>query len=191
MDNSPLRGQAGTGLGLAICRELIEMMDGRILLDSCVDSGSTFQIELDLPEVSPTPRADLAPVEDSASRLLILLVEDNKTNQLVAGRMLERLGHHSLIANTGAEALSLLEQHKPDLILMDVIMPVMDGISATRKIRERETGQHRTPIIALTANVLPEEQERCYAADMDDFLAKPLDFETLRRVLAKWSGHDN
>ena len=115
-------------------------------------------------------------------------MEDNRTNQVVARRMLRNLGHEVEIANNGSEALEILTTSpRPDLILMDVVMPVMDGLTATQRIRAKASKESRIPIIALTANVMPEDRERYVAADMDDFLAKPIEFNELRNILTKWT----
>jgi CheY-like chemotaxis protein/nitrogen-specific signal transduction histidine kinase len=188
LDNSSRRGLAGTGLGLAICRELIDLMNGDICLESELGQGSRFTVEITL-AVSETDGQIVAPVEVEELRetsLNILLVEDNRTNQLVAGRMLGKLGHVCTIASNGREALDILDEAEPDLILMDVVMPVMDGIEATRAIRARENSGKRTPIVALTANAMKEDQERYIEADMDGFLAKPIDMDALNRTLLKW-----
>lgn len=115
----------------------------------------------------------------------MLLVEDNAVNQLVAKGMLGKLGCEVLLANHGAEALSLLENQAVDLVLMDCNMPVMDGYEATRRIRQRSE-LNALPIIALTANALSDERERCRAAGMDDYLAKPFRKDELAALLDQW-----
>jgi CheY-like chemotaxis protein len=119
----------------------------------------------------------------------VLLVEDNPVNQLVAKGMLGKLGYEVLLANHGAEALSLLETQAVDLILMDCNMPVMDGYETTRRIRQKAEFAE-LPIIALTANALSDERERCRAAGMDDYLAKPFRMDELEALLDQWfTGH--
>ncbi|NQD96336.1 response regulator, partial [Pseudomonas sp. CrR25] len=122
---------------------------------------------------------------DNHRQARVLLVEDNPVNQLVAKGMLSKLGCEVLLANHGAEALSQLEQHSVDLVLMDCNMPVMDGYEASRRIRQGR-GKQAPPIIALTANALPDERERCRAAGMDDYLAKPFRREELAALLDQW-----
>lgn len=187
LDNSLLRGQAGTGLGLAISRELIELMNGSIELTSKPNAGSCFKIHLTLPFATAPIRKSM-PINGCLQilDLDILLVEDNLTNQMVAKRMVTRLGHQCRIANDGQQAIEEFKRQKPDLILMDVVMPVMDGLTATRKIRALEDKDQRTPILALTANAMREEKELYLASDMDDFIAKPLDFKVLEDMLNKW-----
>jgi len=116
----------------------------------------------------------------------ILLVEDNRLNQIVAKQMLEKLGCRVVIANNGFEACDAVKSRAYDLVFMDCQMPVMDGFDATRRIREWQVGQHRTPIIALTAGALKEEREHCYAAGMDDFLSKPIARHELASALGTW-----
>jgi CheY-like chemotaxis protein len=121
----------------------------------------------------------------------VLLVDDNVVNQKVAARFLERLGLTATIANDGAEAVKLYEADRFDLVLMDLQMPVMDGFEATRRIRDFEAWRSRTPIIALTANAMTGQMERCLAAGMDGFLTKPLEVERLREVIAKYCAADS
>jgi CheY-like chemotaxis protein len=116
----------------------------------------------------------------------ILVAEDNKVNQRVARAFLEKLGCQVDIVENGREACSALEREAYDLVLMDCHMPVMDGFEAARNIRQMQTGKPRTPIIALTAAVLWEERQQCFAAGMDDFLSKPISQLDLERALNNW-----
>jgi CheY-like chemotaxis protein len=120
--------------------------------------------------------------------LRLLLVEDHPVNQRVAMALLRRDGHTVAVANDGREALVHHQAGAWDAILMDIQMPVMDGIEAATEIRQRERGRHRTPIIALTASSMPDEVARCRAAGMDSVLAKPIDLAALRRILAEIPG---
>lgn len=120
----------------------------------------------------------------------VLLVEDNKVNQMVARGMLNKLGYIVTTANNGKEALSILEDKPFDMVLMDCLMPEMDGYEATRAIREREAGASRIPIVAMTASVIDGEEARCLAAGMDDYLAKPVNKEELSAKLRQWLGGD-
>jgi CheY-like chemotaxis protein len=118
-------------------------------------------------------------------RAAVLLVEDNVVNQKVASRFLERLGCEVTVAENGLEAVRAWESSPPDLVLMDVQMPVMDGYTATREIRSKESARARTPIIALTANALTGQLQRCHEAGMDGLLTKPLEREQLQALLER------
>jgi two-component system, sensor histidine kinase and response regulator len=122
---------------------------------------------------------------------LVLLVEDNEVNQKVAQKYLERLGCHVRAAYDGAAGVKAFTEDRFDLVLMDMQMPVMDGLTATREIRKLERGNRHTPIVALTANVLAGQLERCLEAGMDDFLSKPLDVARLRDVLDRFGLHSS
>ena len=187
LDNTLLRGQAGTGLGLAICRELIELMNGDIELTSAPGKGSCFQIHMTLP-FAELSEQEQGPSKGCTSRLDldILLVEDNLTNQMVAKRMITNFGYRCRVASNGKEAVQEVTREMPNLVLMDVVMPVMDGLTATKEIRAFEKPTRRIPIVALTANVMKEDKERYLASGMDDFLAKPLDLKELENILDKW-----
>lgn len=125
-----------------------------------------------------------------ASAPHVLLVDDNAINQLVACEMLVSIGAEVACAGDGAEALAALEAERYDLVIMDVQMPVLNGLGATREWRRREAehGSARVPIVALTANAMPVDRERCLAAGMDDYLAKPVRREQLAEVLRRWAG---
>ncbi len=135
---------------------------------------------------------NLAPLPDATFNLNVLLVEDTRVNLQVAEQMLGSIGCHTATARNGQEALDAINERGFDLVLMDCQMPVMDGFTATRKLREREAGTgNRLPIIALTANALDEDRERCLAAGMDDFISKPFNRKTLIETIAKWEPADN
>ena len=185
IDASTTRQYGGAGLGLAISRELIELMGGAIGAESDPGAGSTFWFSLPLPlaaEEAPPPAPP--PNAALAAGLQILLAEDNAVNQRVARLMLERLGCRVDVAANGREAVEMVSQRNYDLILMDCQMPEMDGYEATVAIRSHERGR-RIPIVALTANALDRDRERCAAAGMNDFLSKPIRSDELRAVLAR------
>jgi two-component system, sensor histidine kinase and response regulator len=195
-DASTTRHFGGTGLGLTISRRLAEMMGGRMWVESEPGVGSQFHFTVRLGiETSHAPEAqNPLPVSiasrswrdegDTLKTLNILLAEDNRVNQKVASRLLEKRGHHVILAENGAEALAALAEHSFDLVLMDVHMPGMDGFETTRAIRGQEkiTGLHQL-IIAMTALAMKGDRERCLAAGMDGYLSKPIDLEQLDDLL--------
>ena len=195
-DVSTTRRFGGTGLGLAICKRLCELMGGRIGVRSRLGEGSCFWVELPLPQaasaLSPTP-THLAPVaagrgsETSLQGARVLLVEDNPINQEVAQALLLALGMQVHMAADGQAAVRMVAEQAFDLVLMDVQMPVMDGLRATAAIRARP-GARRVPIIAMTANAFDDDRALCLSAGMDDYLAKPVEPDAMRRCLARWLG---
>ena len=193
-DASTTRNYGGTGLGLAIVRELVELMGGTIGCLSEPGMGSTFHFSIPLtspaaPEraggVSPEP-ASAREVESWANAPRLLVVEDSPVNQVVAVRTLERLGCECDVANDGHEALEALATHTYDAVMMDCQMPGMDGYEATAQLRRREAGGRRTPVIAMTAHAMKGDAERCLAAGMDDYIAKPMRRELLLEALRRW-----
>jgi PAS domain S-box-containing protein len=173
-DLSTTRTHGGTGLGLSISRRLVEMMGGTLEVHSVPGQGSVFHFTLGFHVVEAQAEAPSArPVARAKQKdLRILLVEDNPVNQQVAGTMLRRRGHHVDIANNGRKGVDAVAQQTYDVVLMDLQMPVLDGLAATAEIRANEKGT-RVPIIALTANAASGEREKVIAAGMDDYLAKP------------------
>jgi PAS domain S-box-containing protein len=186
-DNSMTRRYGGTGLGLVICKKLVELMGGRIELDSVTGAGTSVLFELPLALGAATNRpADVVAPGESPARLAearILLVEDNELNQEVVRGLLKSVVARIDWVSDGAQALEAVARQTYDAVLMDMQMPVMDGYSATRALRERG---FQPPIIALTASAMSGDRERVLAAGMNDHLAKPIDPQQLIRTLDRW-----
>ena len=180
-DNSATRRFGGTGLGLAICRELTQMMGGSIAVESREGHGSTFTVDLPLPRGALTAAGADPNQANGEGDLRILAAEDNPTNQQVLAAVLNSLGIDVHIVPDGREAVEAWRTGTYDLILMDIQMPVMDGISAAAAIRTAELGdsRRRTPIIALTANALSHQVEEYLAVGMDAHVAKPIEIAKL------------
>jgi PAS domain S-box-containing protein len=196
-DTSTTRKYGGTGLGLSICRRLVELMGGKMWLQSQLGKGSTFHfsVELQLTEQSvsaPGQQPARHSLREESPRLNILLVEDHPTNQKLALGLLEKWGHLATLARNGREAIDILDRRSFDVVLMDMQMPVMGGIEATEHIRVREAALHlpRTPIIAMTAAAMQDDRDACLAAGMDDYLSKPIKVGELReKLLAHCRSH--
>jgi CheY-like chemotaxis protein/HPt (histidine-containing phosphotransfer) domain-containing protein len=188
MDGSISRRYGGSGLGLAICRRLVGLMGGEITVVTGEGTGSCFRFDAVLERTQAQPEdAQALPAPDSpslpADKLHVLLVEDNQINQLVARHILERLGHGVSIANNGLEALAALDRDRYDLVLMDAMMPEMDGLAATRHIRAGEDPADRLPIVGLTAGSRTEDLDNCIEAGMDGVTTKPVTIERLRAAI--------
>jgi len=211
-DSSTTRNYGGTGLGLAICKQLCILMNGSIWLESEQGRGSVFHciVQLEVGQEGEAVEIEaLLPATDEARPVSILIAEDNETNREVARMTLEQDGHRIVTAENGYEALEHLLTERFDLILMDMQMPRMDGVTASRLLRSCEQGTipHEgprewlplleklcaavagtyTPIVALTANVMRADRERCLAAGMDDYLSKPLQPAEIQRVLRRFT----
>ncbi|MBN8488169.1 MAG: response regulator [Burkholderiales bacterium] len=182
------RGAAGTGLGLTISRQLARAMGGNLVASSRPGQGAQFHFTLDAPAVEG-PSTVEPPEQPPPSTLRgeVLLVEDNEVNAMVARGMLESLGLTVREAHDGIQALQALQQRRPQLVLMDCQMPLLDGWEATRRWRKIEQTNRllRVPVVALTANAVAGDREVCLAAGMDDYLAKPFTRERLGQVVAR------
>jgi signal transduction histidine kinase/CheY-like chemotaxis protein len=193
-DESTTRKFGGTGLGLKISQDLVQAMGGRIQVESTPGKGSRFWFNLPAtPAPGPVPVTPkigepIAPATDAALHGHVLLVEDNRINQVVATRMLDKLGLTCDVANHGGEAIDRILAKDYDLILMDMEMPELDGPEATRRIRGMEAAASKKPIpiIAMTANALHEDRDRCLASGMDDHMSKPVEISKLTELLRKW-----
>ena len=187
-DDRTTRRHGGTGLGLAISKEIVQLMGGEIGCESTPGQGSRFWFRVELPAVEAPPERAGKPANGVTAHLL--LVEDNPINREIAKEALEFSGFVVACAEDGEQAVALSAEMAFDAILMDCQLPVLDGYGATQRIREREAaaGAKRVPIIALTANVMAEDRERCLAAGMDDYLPKPFDFDDLVACVGRWVG---
>ena len=183
-DTSTTRRFGGTGLGLAICQHLVDVMHGQISVESEVGKGSVFRVELTLSQangqVAPKPARRSSDAISKLRSLRILVAEDNVTNCLLIETCLRRAGHMPEMVNDGQQALDAASARDFDLILMDMQMPVLDGMGATRAIRALpDAKRKRIPIIALTADALPELREMYMASGLDDYQTKPIDWAAL------------
>lgn len=192
-DSSTQRRFGGTGLGLSISKQLVELMGGEIGFESAEGQGSRFWFNVPLVAVEGRPMGKQGVLEidehvalGPTRKLRILLVEDNIINQKVALKMIEKMGHQVDCTGNGLEAVKALQDLPYDLILMDCQMPEMDGFEATCAIRQMKGESGKVPIIALTANAMKGDRERCLAAGMDDYLSKPIDRPKLKRVIDSW-----
>ena len=192
LDGSMTRKYGGLGIGLAICRYLVDLLGGSLGHESQSGVGSRFSLNLPLtlpaqPPASPARslRASSAAAQRQAQQCTVLIVEDNAINQLVTRGMLLKLGYRVRTADNGAEALQLLRSERVDAVLLDCQMPVMDGFATCRAIRALP-GCSELPVLAITAHSHSGDRERCLAAGMSDYLAKPVKFEELRVLLHDW-----
>jgi PAS domain S-box-containing protein len=190
-DSSTERKYGGTGLGLAICKKLAAMMDGHISLESTIGQGSLFTLTIPLRKVPTSSEEECTSQESStlttaSNGLKVLVAEDNTINQVVIVRLLEKRNCTTTLATTGRQVIEFFKSNPNsfDLILMDCNMPELNGLEATRIIRELERNtQKKTRIIAITANALEGDREKCIAAGMDDYLRKPIEIDQLDRIL--------
>lgn len=189
-DSSTTRQFGGTGLGLTISKKIVELMQGQLQVTSTEGKGSQFffDIRLTKTDCPVTQAPSAAPISQANPHdKYLLLVEDNKINQLVAGKFLQKFGYQYDIAENGAQALERMQTKAYDAILMDCQMPVLDGFEATKRIRLLEqSSQRHVPIIGLTANALEGDREKCLACGMDDFTTKPIKIDELEAKLKQW-----
>ena len=200
-DVSTTRKYGGTGLGLAICRQLVWMMGGEIDVSSAPGKGSEFSFTIDFGVGSLRPQRVASPTADTLGKTeeaiinpgnmasirgaRVLLVEDNEFNQQVASEMLESAGLSVTLAANGEQAVEKLQAETFDAVLMDVQMPVLDGLEATRRLRRME-GLGALPVIAVTAHAMAQDRQRCLDAGMSDYISKPIDPHELKRLLVTW-----
>jgi two-component system sensor histidine kinase/response regulator len=175
------QGEKSTGLGLSIVKNIVEAHGGQIGVTSEVQVGSTFEVSLPIQAIKLDADPGFQQAEGKRS-LKIILAEDDRVNQRLASRILEKIGHKVDIANNGTEVLQLLECDPFDIILMDANMPEMDGYEATEAIRGGEV-QPDIPIVALTGGISEKDRSRCLASGMDDYVSKPIQSDELRRVI--------
>ena len=194
VDGTYTRRYQGTGLGLGIVRSLVEYMKGTITVDSEAGEGTTIYVTLQLAlptneQVSERPTQEV--LQPQVTGLNMLVVEDDRVNQIAISRMLQKMGHIPTCVGDGKKALSILLEEEFDCIFMDIQMPIMDGIEATKAIRTSVNmiDVSSIPIIALTAHAMPEDRDNFLKVGMNDYMSKPVSFEqltaALKRIMSK------
>jgi CheY-like chemotaxis protein len=190
IDTSVRRKFGGAGLGLAISKQLVERMGGTISLETAEGKGSTFSVVLELPTAVRFSVQEVAEAEPVSKGKRVLLVEDIEMNGEIAQAMMAAAGYDVDMVADGVSAITAVQASHYDVIFMDIQMPGLDGVTATRRIRELEHSGASTPIVAMTAHVIPSEVDRFLAAGMNDHIGKPFKRETLHAKLAKWCSPD-
>lgn len=178
------RSQEGLGIGLTICKSLANILNGHLSVESIQGRGTHVYVRIPISIVSTEYRNQ--PKENDFEAINVLIVEDNLVNQKILMSIAKKLTESVSLANNGAECLEAVAKHKPDIIFMDCQMPIMDGFEATEKLRASYS-KEELPIIAVTANALSQDRERCFDAGMNDFLSKPVKIDDIKTTLNKWS----
>ncbi|EIJ41646.1 signal transduction histidine kinase [Beggiatoa alba B18LD] len=186
LDASVTRRYGGTGLGLAICQQLCQLMGGTIWVESQVNQGSSFYFTINL-ALPPQVNQEIQNIHiETPPPLRILVVEDNETSRRVAALLFNSMGYEVDLANDGQEAIEAVNRHVYDIVFMDIQMPEMDGIEATRRIHEAWPATQRPYIVAMTAHALRGDREKCLAAGMNDYIAKPVRPVDLLAAINRW-----
>lgn len=184
-DKTTMRKFGGSGLGLTIVKQLVSAMEGKIVVNSVPGRGATFTVFLPMEKTSAPPTKTTNRADIKLPQLAIIVADDNAVNQMVLSRLLEADGHKVVAVSNGKEVIEYLPDHDVDLIMMDLQMPIMDGVTAVRKIRAMRGSRSTIPVIAVTANVIHEDPEDLMASGMTGFLSKPFIREELREALQK------
>lgn len=199
-DTSTTRRYGGTGLGLAICRQLVQLMGGEIEVISTPGEGATFRFTLRLAlSEEAVPLADFDEIPQNTPEhwngVRVLVTEDNAINQEIIAAVLQGFGLNTDLADNGAQALEMAARHQYAIIFMDMQMPIMDGLEATRRMRSQGSALdsatpwlEKVPVVALTANAMLEDRQRCLEAGMDDYLSKPINIDAVQLCLTRWLG---
>ena len=184
-DCSIRRRFGGTGLGLAISRRLVTLMGGEISMQSRLGKGTTFTFSVPLRLVATPEEAVITQVSARTPKLRVLAAEDVPTNQLLIETLLKQDGHDCLLVDNGRAAVEALQQGRFDAVLMDVQMPEMDGVEATRRIRQLPGAAGRTPVIIVTANAMAGDEARYLAVGANAYISKPIQRKALRESLGR------